>query len=116
MMYALNIQLITKDGEAITLPWLRAVLTLARVQVLRSAVKDENTFAALLRYGATKEQLEYLAVTLRGALIDYRVTVDDVQYASGSFGAANDAKVAAYMAERLDRPAWDSSLETGDTW
>lgn len=73
-MFLLNIGLMTNDNQPVSLPWLRSALTLARVQVKRSAVhqsRTEPTFAAELREPVSFAALEKLARDLKQDCIAY---------------------------------------------
>lgn len=75
-MFLLNVRLTTLDGEAISLPWLRAALTLSRVSIRRSAVLTPvwigaAVFTAELRAPLDASSLERIAASLKLAYVSY---------------------------------------------
>lgn len=140
-MYLLNIGLITNDHEQVSLPWLRAALTLARVHVRRSAVLQSSTelkFAAELGAPLSDEMLEQLAHDLKQDCIAYYDgdtgcgllrgpkpwgTFDADQFILVSGGYLGDALRISQMTDEqfeeiMPRPASDRDLRDGppDGW
>jgi hypothetical protein len=139
-MYLLNIRLTTNDGQQVSLPWLRAALTLARAAVRRSAVLQsiaDPTFVAELGAPLSAAALDKLARDLKQDCIAYyngdahdadagilagpkaSGAFDVQQFLLVSGGNLGDALRLSRMADAqleqaLSARPWDSPLEEGD--